>query len=71
MRSSVEKIRQWTVVVCFTLAASIFWGAIAAAVAKYFLDLSPGWALLTIGLPVGIGMGVFLLPRLRNQLEFR
>lgn len=71
MHSSLEKIRQWIVVVGFTLTASIFWGAIAAAVAKYSLDLSPGWALLSIGLPVGVGIGVFLLPRLRRQLGFR
>lgn len=71
MRSSLEKMRQWIVVVCFTLSASIFWGAIAAAVAKYSLGLSPGWALLSVGLPVGIGLGVFLLPRLRSQLGFR
>lgn len=71
MRTSIEKIRQWIVIVSATLAASIFWGAIAAAVAKYSFGLSPGWALLSIGLPVGVGMGVFLLPRLRNQLGFR
>jgi len=71
MRGSLEKIRQWIVIVSFTLAASIFWGAIAAAIAKYSFDLSPGWALLAIGLPVGVGMGVFLLPRLRRQHGFR
>jgi hypothetical protein len=71
MFSSLERIRQWIVVVCFTLAASIFWGAIAAAVAKYFFDISPGLAILSIGLPVGVGIGVFLLPRLRSQLGFR
>ena len=71
MRSSLEKLREWIVVVCFTVAASIFWGAIAAAVAKYFLDPSPVLALLSIGLPMGVGMGIFLLPRLRNHLGFR
>jgi hypothetical protein len=71
MPNSLEKIRQWIVAVCFTLAASIFWGAIAAAIAKYSFEISPGLALLAIGLPVGIGMGVFFLQRLRGQLGFR
>jgi hypothetical protein len=71
MRISLEKIRQRITVVYFALAASIFLGAIATAAAKYSFGLSPGWALLAIGLPVGISMGVFLLPPLRSKLEFR
>ena len=71
MRHDLERIRQWIVVVSGTLAASIFWGAIAGVIVKYSFDISPGWALLVIGLPVGIGMGIFLLPRLRSQLGFR
>lgn len=52
MRDNLEKLRQWVVVVGFTVAASGFWGMVAAGFARYFFSLSEELALLTIGVPV-------------------
>jgi hypothetical protein len=71
MRDNLETLRQWIVVACFTFAASVFWGMVAAGLARYVFSLSEELALLAIGLPVGLGMGIYLLPKLRRQLEFR
>lgn len=67
----LEKVRQWIVVICFALAASIFWGAIAAAAVRYALDIDAGRALLVVGCPVALLMAVYLAPKLRRIMGFK
>ncbi len=62
----VEKIRRWTVVVGSVLSASIFWGLLAAGVAKYIFGIVSEQTLLYFGLPVSIIMGVYLVPKMRK-----
>jgi Na+/proline symporter len=70
MPDNLEKLRQWIVVVCFSFAASVFWGMVAAGLARYFFGISEELSLLAIGLPVGLGMGIYLLPKIRRH-QFR
>lgn len=71
INSRLEKIRQWIVVVCFAIAASIFWGAVVAAAVRYALGIEGGQALLFVGFPVAILFLIYLVPKLREVMGFK
>ena len=61
-------MRKLLIASCFTVAASIFWGAVVAAGVRYAFRLNPGTALLSVGLPVALAFAVFMFPRLRKTI---
>lgn len=66
----IEKARQWAKVLCLALSAGIFWGAVAAAVVRYALDIDGGQALLFVCLPIAVLFTVYMVPKLRKILGF-
>lgn len=62
----IEEMRKLIVAVCFTVSSSIFWGALAAAGVRYAFGLSPGTAVLYVGVPVALAFSFFMFPRLRK-----
>lgn len=62
----MEEVRKLIVTICYTVSASIFWGAVAAAGVRHAFKVDPGTVLLCVGLPVGLAFFLFLFPRLRK-----
>lgn len=66
-----EKIRQWIVVIGFSTAASIFWGAIVAAIARHALNIDSDNALLFVGGPIAVLLDIYFIPRAGKYFGFR
>lgn len=63
-----EKFRFYTAAVGLGLGASIFWGALAAVIAKLVFDLGETSAWLFIGLPTAVVFLVWIWKKLPKVL---
>lgn len=61
-----EQFRKWTAIVASLIVALLFWGVLAAGLARYFFNISEEGALLYVGLPTGLVILIFLLAKLQK-----
>ena len=66
----IEQFRQWVVIICYTLTASIFYGAVAACLVRYVFEVEPLLAVVFVGIPVGAAFATYMLPKMRKWLGF-
>jgi hypothetical protein len=62
--------RRWIAVVAASLTFGLFYGGLAAVLARVIWDASEEWALLAIGLPVGMLAVLLIWKRLPKILGF-
>jgi len=67
----MEKVRQLVVAVCYTVASSVFWGYVAAAVVRYVFDIAPDIAMFVVALPVAVAFSVFIFPKVRRIIALQ
>lgn len=70
LRYQLERIRKWIVIIGFSTAASMFWGAIIAAAVKYMLHIDGHDALVFIGVPIMVLLDIYFIPRAGKYFGF-
>jgi hypothetical protein len=58
-RRFFERVRKWIALISYSVATALFWGGIAAGIAKYALGLSQESAFFFCWIPASAGFAVY------------